>query len=80
MLSTFDILSGIAGTSWLHRLTEWFSAYVTSFIAAKLVRTDIGTLHRIHGWGRARSQQCIMGQALTNRIWFSETGETHDAG
>jgi hypothetical protein len=79
VLSTFDILSDIVDISWTHEPADRFSGYVTSFIAVKLVRADAGTL-RIHGWGQAASRQRIMGQALTSRIWFSETGETHDAG
>jgi hypothetical protein len=80
VLSTLDILPGIVVIAWAHEPADRFSAYVTSFIAVKLVRVDAEPLLRICGWGRARSQQRIVGQALTNRIWFSETGETHDAG
>jgi hypothetical protein len=80
VLSTFDILPGIVGVWPTQELTDHFSAYVTSFIAGKLVGIDAEAMHRIHGWGQARLPRRIMGQALTNGIWLSETGETHDAG
>jgi hypothetical protein len=70
VLSTFDILAGNVGVRWTRELADRFSACVTSFITVELVRVDAGVLHRIRGWG----------QALTSRIWFGETGETHDAG